>query len=247
MGETERWGAMTDSTATLATGEPEPTADLDHVGLAAVRENVDVLSHLRDMRGELTRFMLSYKFAMDEITTKIQILREEFTYAHDYNPIEHVTSRLKRPESILEKARRRGWTESIDSVRDNIQDIAGVRVTCAFVSDVYRVFDMLTTQRDVTVLEVEDYIAKPKPNGYRSLHAIVEVPVYLSDGPVDVRVELQMRTIAMDFWASLEHKTYYKYDRQVPGELTEGLRAAAETAAQLDSDMEQLHRRVHEA
>jgi len=202
-------------------------------------------SSLRSMRDEFQRFLMEYRFGLQEIETKISILREEFHEMHDYNPIEHVSSRVKSPDSIVEKIQRRGIEPDFDSVRAHITDIAGIRITCSFVSDVYRLFDLLTAQDDITVREVEDYIATPKGNGYKSLHTILEVPVYLSTGRVDVPVEVQFRTIAMDFWASLEHKIYYKYDRQVPMGLTESLREAAETAAALDERMERLHREVH--
>ncbi|MCX7522872.1 GTP pyrophosphokinase family protein [Microbacterium sp. STN6] len=188
--------------------------------------------------------MMPYKFGIDEINTKIGILREEFNELHAYNPIEHVSSRLKTPESLIEKLVRKGCDPSFESIRETITDIAGVRVTCSFVSDVYRVFELITAQTDIRLVEAKDYIANPKPNGYKSLHAIVEVPVFLSDGPVPVRVEVQLRTIAMDFWASLEHKIYYKYDRSVPAELLSGLKDAADTAAQLDETMERLHSQI---
>ncbi|MBK0417853.1 GTP pyrophosphokinase family protein [Leucobacter sp. CSA1] len=185
---------------------------------------------------------MPYKFAIDEIMTKLQILQEEFTHTGEYNPIEHFSGRLKDPESIVEKTRRRGvQLHDLASVRETITDIAGVRIVCSFISDVYRVFELLTAQRDVRVHTVKDYIAKPKKNGYRSLHVILELPVFLSNGPVDTLVEVQIRTIAMDFWASLEHKIYYKYDREVPARLLEGLRDAAEQAGQLDASMEWLH------
>jgi putative GTP pyrophosphokinase len=193
---------------------------------------------------EFNRFLMVYKFAIDEITTKINILREEFALLHDYNPIEHVGARLKSPASIVEKARRRSCPLTFAGVRDAIHDIAGVRITCSFLSDVYTIFDMFSAQDDVTVLEVEDYIASPKPNGYQSLHAIVQVPVFLSGGAELVLVEMQFRTIAMDFWASLEHKIYYKYDRAIPTALLDELKEAAETAARLDERMQHLHREV---
>ncbi|WP_236685315.1 GTP pyrophosphokinase [Demequina salsinemoris] len=161
----------------------------------------------------MQRFLLQYEFGMREIETKLSILRDEFLELHDYNPIEHVTSRVKSPESLVEKIDRKGVAHDLEAIRDNITDIAGIRVTCAFVSDVYRLFDLLTQQDDVTVRAVKDYIAEPKPNGYQSLHAIVEVPVFLSSTTVHVPVEVQFRTIAMDFWASLEHKIYYEYSR----------------------------------
>lgn len=199
---------------------------------------------LRRLRDEFTRFLMRYKFGMDEVETKVSILRQEFTHLQDYNPIEHVTSRLKSPESILAKIERKGIDPSFEAIREGISDIAGVRIVCSFVSDVYRIWDALTRQTDLGVLDVRDYIASPKPNGYKSLHAIVEVPVFLSDGPVPVRVEVQIRTIAMDFWASLEHKIYYKYNRRVPDQLLDDLCRAAETASSLDATMERLHDEV---
>ncbi|MCK0111720.1 GTP pyrophosphokinase family protein [Ornithinimicrobium sp. F0845] len=189
--------------------------------------------------------MMEYKFGMDEIETKIMILQEEFTHLHDYNPIEHVLTRLKTPESILEKVRRRGLDPSFEAIRDNITDIAGVRVACSFVRDVYSVYDMLASQPDIEVLQVKDYIENPKPNGYRSLHALVRVPVHLSDRIVPVTVELQFRTVAMDFWASTEHKIFYKYREAVPEDLLQQLRDAAQTAADLDERMGRLHLRTH--
>ncbi|MEE2056797.1 GTP pyrophosphokinase [Rhodococcus artemisiae] len=200
---------------------------------------------LQDLKSELTRFLMVYKFGIDEMMTKINILRDEFTYARDYNPIEHVKSRLKSPESIIAKARRKGAPQTLEGVREHVRDIAGIRITCSFTSDVYRIMDMITRQGDVGVVEIEDYIARPKPNGYRSVHVIVEIPVFMSDRMESVYVELQIRTVAMDFWASLEHKIYYKHDRAVPDALREELRVAAETARDLDVKMEALHDRVH--
>jgi putative GTP pyrophosphokinase len=205
------------------------------------------LDEMRALRDETERFMLRYKFGMDEVITKLSILREEFSQNHDYNPIEHISSRLKSLDSVVDKMRRKGVEPSFDAIRETITDIAGVRVTCSFVSDAYRIAELLTAQPDLRVLRVKDYISEPKENGYQSLHLIVEVPVFLSTGAHPVCVEVQIRTIAMDFWASLEHKIYYKYDRQVPGELLERLTDAARTAAELDTRMERLHREVHDA
>ncbi|MFT4082921.1 MAG: GTP pyrophosphokinase family protein [Nocardioides sp.] len=203
-------------------------------------DDEQVAARLRELQRDFTRFRLRYKFAIDEITTKIAILREEFEQTHDHNPIEHVRTRLKSPESIFSKAARIGVPLVIPEIQRHIHDIAGVRLTCAFESDVYWIADMLTGQSDVTVIEVEDYIARPKPNGYRSLHLIVQVPVYLSDRTEHVEVELQIRTIAMDFWASVEHKIYYKYDGEVPTGLLDELRVAAATAHDLDARMARL-------
>lgn len=201
-------------------------------------------SSLRAMRDELQRFLMEYRFGLQEVQTKISILREEFEQIHAYNPIEHVSGRVKSPDSLVDKVRRKGIDGDFASVRASITDIAGVRITCSFVQDAYRLFDLLTQQDDVTVLSVKDYIATPKPNGYKSLHAIVQVPVFLSTGRVAVPVEVQFRTIAMDFWASLEHKIYYKYDRLVPDELLDELKDAAVTAAELDERMQRLHRQI---
>ncbi|WP_404434185.1 GTP pyrophosphokinase family protein [Microbacterium lacus] len=210
--------------------------DDDRVSFSAVE--------LRQMRDELQSFLLEYQFGLREVETKLGILRDEFQHTHDYNPIEHVSSRVKSPDSIVDKVSRKGIDPDLDSIRTHITDIAGVRVTCSFVHDAYRLFDLLTGQDDIRVRVVKDYIAEPKENGYKSLHAIVEVPVFLSTGRVDVPVEVQFRTIAMDFWASLEHKIYYKYDSHVPQELLAELKDAATTASDLDLRMERLHREL---
>lgn len=204
------------------------------------------VARIRDMIQQATRFLMTYHFALKEIETKIHILQEEFQMLHDYNPIEHVKTRVKSVESIVNKMRRKGGGRSFADIRNQIKDIAGVRITCSFVSDIYRVADMLRQQDDLTVLEVKDYIKNPKPNGYRSLHLIVEVPVFMSDRCERVCAEVQIRTIAMDFWASLEHKIFYKYDGHVPESMLHDLKEAAETAAMLDERMEALHREISE-
>ncbi|MGJ3404590.1 GTP pyrophosphokinase [Glutamicibacter sp. Je.9.36] len=196
-------------------------------------------------RHDFQRFMMEYQFAVDEVLTKVSILREEFLYLHNYNPIEHVTSRVKTPESIMRKVSRRNISPSLPAIRENISDIAGVRITCSFVKDIYKVLNTLTSQNDLKVLQIKDYIKNPKPNGYKSVHAIVQIPVYLSDGPVDVVVELQIRTIAQDFWASLEHKIFYKYEGEVPEHLVQELADAAAMATKLDMQMQRLHTEVH--
>lgn len=201
-------------------------------------------SALSSARDELTRFVMAYQFGMEEVLTKVNILKDEFHYVHDYNPIEHVSSRLKSPEGILTKALRKGCPLRVDAIREQIFDIAGIRITCSFIADTYTIRDMLMAQEDVTVVEVKDYIAEPKGNGYKSLHLIVQVPVYLSDRVERVNVEIQIRTIAMDFWASLEHKIYYKYDGDVPQTLLDELRDAADAANRLDVKMERLHQEV---
>ncbi len=205
-------------------------------------DRADVRDFLRaadELRGQL----MIYQFGLEEMLTKINILTQELSHGDDADcPIEHVTHRLKRPESIIEKAERLGIGLGLDDVRDQIWDIAGIRVVCSFVSDAYTVLEMLQRQPDVSVFLVKDYIAAPKPSGYKSLHLIVDIPVFLSDRTEDVRVEIQIRTVAMDFWASLEHKIHYKYHREVPTRLREELVEIAAATDRLDQQMEDLHR-----
>ncbi len=223
----------------------DPTPARIDLGRLIDRPGVDLAAEDGQLlRQAFTRFMMRYKFGMEEIVTKLSILRDEFAHLHETNPIENVSFRLKNPDSILEKMGRKGCEPTFESIAEKITDIAGIRVTCSFVSDVYHVFDLLTRQTDVTVVDVRDYIVEPKPNGYRSLHILVEVPVFLSDGQVPVLVEVQLRTIAMDFWASLEHKIHYKYREDVPQSLLDGLKEAADTATELDATMERLHTEV---
>lgn len=199
----------------------------------------------QQLREEFGRLLMEYRFGIQEICTKIDILRGEFLEFHNYNPIEHISSRLKSPESLMQKVLRKGIAPTAQSVRENIHDIAGVRITCSFVSDVYRLVEMMAAQDDIRVLELKDYIATPKPNGYKSVHLIVEIPVFLSTGPVPVVVEIQIRTIAMDFWASLEHKIFYKYNKEVPVHLRDELTEVALVAAELDRKMEHLYEEIH--
>ncbi|WP_042355929.1 GTP pyrophosphokinase [Bacillus rubiinfantis] len=209
-------------------------------------EQVIDLKELKALKVELTRFMMAYKFALDEMNTKINILKEEFSYIHDYNPIEHVKSRLKSPESIVKKILRKGYDFSLDSIKENIRDIAGIRITCSFISDIYELADMIANQKDIKVIEFKDYIKNAKPNGYQSLHLILQIPIFMSDREELTYVEVQIRTIAMDFWASLEHKIYYKYNKDVPGHMVAELKEAAVMASQLDKKMERLHNEILE-
>ena len=197
-------------------------------------------AQLRQVRDEFVQLRMHYQFGIDEVQTKVNILRQEFELIHEYSPIEHVRSRLKSTESLIEKAVRTGGEMSIPAIRERVTDIAGIRITCSFVSDVYWIADMLSRHQDLEVLTVKDYIAAPKPNGYRSLHLIVQVPVFLSQHTEMVPVELQLRTIAMDFWASTEHKLSYKYHKNLPARLQDELDDAARVAADLDLRMERL-------
>lgn len=195
------------------------------------------------MSEELNGFLMLYQFGLEEMLTKINILKQELTHTSRSNcPIEHVAHRLKRPADLAEKAQRLGCGPSLDDVRAKVFDIAGIRVVCSFVSDAYTILDMLQRQPDVTVVQAKDYIAEPKPSGYKSLHLIVDIPVFLSERTEMVRVEIQIRTVAMDFWASLEHKIHYKYQREVPQTLREELVSVAAATERLDHQMEQLHR-----
>lgn len=203
------------------------------------------LKQLKASKAEFTRFLMYYKFGLDELNTKIDILKQEFQYIHDYNPIEHVKSRIKSPESILKKIHRKGYELSLPSIKENIKDIAGIRIVCSFSSDIYKISEMLQNQKDIKTIECKDYIENPKPNGYQSLHLILQVPVFMSDRTEDVCVEVQIRTIGMDFWASLEHKIYYKYNKDVPQKLIEGLKEAADTVSQLDKRMERINKEVN--
>ncbi|WHY03001.1 GTP pyrophosphokinase family protein [Neobacillus sp. DY30] len=202
------------------------------------------LKNLKAIKIELTRFMMAYKFALDEMTTKINILKDEFNYFHDYNPIEHVKSRLKSPESIFKKVQRKECDFTLESIKSTIKDIAGIRITCSFISDIYEISRMIANQKDVRIIEYKDYIKNPKPNGYQSLHMIVEIPIFMSDREERIMVEIQIRTIAMDFWASLEHKIYYKYNKEIPQKMLDELKSTAEMAGLLDRKMETLHREM---
>lgn len=169
---------------------------------------------------------------------------EEFAHIHKYNPIEHVKSRIKEPQSIVKKLKRQGHEVTLENMLKYIKDIAGVRIICSFTSDIYRIADMLAQQADLKVLELTDYLSQPKVSGYRSYHMLVTVPVYLSDGVVDTKVEIQIRTIAQDFWASLEHKIYYKFEGNGPAFISQELRDCARIVSELDDKMLSLNEAI---
>ena len=190
--------------------------------------------------------MFLYDSALKEINTKIEILNNEFVHIYNYNPIEHIKSRLKTPDSIVKKLKRYGFEVTIDNMVEKLSDIAGIRIICSFTSDIYQIAEMITKQSDVTVLYVKDYIKNPKPNGYKRYHMVVKIPIYLTDGPVDTKVEIQIRTIAMDFWASLEHKIYYKFEGNAPAYLQQELKACADVVNMLDVKMFSLNQAILE-
>ena len=185
-----------------------------------------------------------YTAAMREVQTKLEILDDEFHSCHRRNPIHHIESRIKTIPSMMEKLRRKSYPVSMSSAVENLFDIAGIRVVCSYLEDVYTVAQLLTSQDDVKVLSTRDYIREPKANGYRSLHLILEIPVFLQGGRVNVPVEVQLRTIAMDFWASLEHSMRYKADGQVPEEVSRELLETSRDVAALDRRMQSLHERI---
>jgi putative GTP pyrophosphokinase len=185
-----------------------------------------------------------YQAALTEVKTKLDILNEEFRVRYSRNPIHHMESRIKAPDSIARKLERKGFAPTPENAVAHLWDIAGVRVVCAYREDVYTIARLLTSQDDIRLLRSRDYIKEPKPNGYRSLHLIVEIPVFLSTGKQYMPVEVQIRTIAMDFWASLEHRIRYKVEFQVPEDLNRELFDAAQRIAEVDEDMQRIHRRM---
>ena len=187
---------------------------------------------------------LIYNSALRQIETRMQILNDEFQHVHQYNPIEHIKARIKTPESIVKKLKRNGYESTIDNMINYINDIAGIRIICSFTSDIYRIADMIAEQKDILVIGVKDYITFPKASGYKSYHMIVTVPVYLSDRTVDAKVEIQIRTVAMDFWASLEHKIHYKFEGAAPDHIRKELVECAKMVADLDARMLQLNDEV---
>ena len=185
--------------------------------------------------------MFLYNSALKEVTTKLEILNDEFVHIHKYNPIEYIKSRIKSPESIVKKLKRHELDVNVDNMINNINDIAGVRIVCSFTSDIYQIAEMIGKQHDLTVIYVKDYIRNPKQSGYKSFHMLVSVPIFLGNEVVDTRVEIQIRTIAMDFWASLEHKIYYKFEGHAPEHISEELRECSKIVSELDLKMLQLN------
>ena len=190
--------------------------------------------------------MMQYRCALMEVETKLNVLNAEFTMKNNRNPFESIKSRIKTPKSILEKLRRKGFEISVKGIEENLADVAGIRVICSFPDDIYATAKMLTDQDDIRVIQVKDYIINPKPNGYRSLHLILEVPIFLSNEKKNMKVEVQFRTIAMDFWASLEHKLRYK--KEIPEaeavQMAEELTECANVIADWDKKMGEIRNRI---
>lgn len=191
--------------------------------------------------GTMADLRMRYNAAIKEISTKLEILDNEFCVKHDYNPIHHMECRLKSMNSIIEKIQRKGWPMELESVY-KLTDFAGVRVICNYVDDVYKVEKSLLRQDDITLLRKSDYIKHPKESGYRSLHLVVEVPIFLTDSTYKMPVEIQIRTIAMDTWASLEHELKYKRKEEMPGYVAQELKNCAKAMAEVDATMERIHK-----
>ena len=181
--------------------------------------------------------ILIYNSALKEIGTKLEILNDEFQHVHRYNPIEHIKSRIKTSESIVKKLKKNGYESTIENMVKYVNDIAGIRVICSFTSDIYRIAEMISNQSDIKIISIKDYIKHPKESGYKSYHMLVSVPIFLSDRNVNAKVEIQIRTVAMDFWASLEHKIHYKFEGNAPEHIKTELVECARMVSDLDARM----------
>ena len=198
----------------------------------------------RELQQQFLEMSHLYDGAIREIRTRLEILDREFNIRYASNPIHHIDSRLKSPRSIIEKLQRKGWPVSVESAEEHLNDIAGVRIVCNYIDDIYRLANMLVRQQDLELVCQKDYIRNPKPNGYRSLHLVLRVPVFLSSHTELVPVEVQIRTIAMDFWASLEHQLRYKSDVEATASLKYRLQLCAERSAALDLEMQDIQREM---
>lgn len=207
----------------------------------ALVPNTDITDTLQ----EFMALQQLYDAGIKEVRTKLEILDDEFKIKHDHNPIHHMEYRLKSVNSILGKLEKRGLEVSLDSIVTNLTDIAGVRVICNYVSDVYKIADLLIKQSDIKLIAKKDYIKHPKENGYLSLHLVVEVPIFLAEKVQPTTVEIQIRTIAMDFWASLEHHLRYKADNEVPDGVRDELIECAKTISNLDYKMQGIHEELN--
>jgi putative GTP pyrophosphokinase len=218
--------------------------DLSKTLLAHSIVSSDHLDEMQDMFKGFQEFMMMYNCAIREVRTKFEVLNDDFSVTYKRNPIEMIKTRIKKPASIMEKLKRKGFPITMESILSNLNDVAGVRVICSFIDDIYEVAEMFSRQDDVNVIEVKDYIKNPKPNGYRSYHMIIEVPVFFAQKKQNMRVEVQLRTIAMDFWASLEHKMKYKKDNPNIEKLEEELKECAEIIAETDEKMQNINKKL---
>ena len=205
--------------------------------------NFNIEEMLNDAR-PFQELMVIYRCALREVTTKFEVLNEEFSLMNNRNPVESIKTRIKAPQSIYEKTKRKGCEFSVDSIRKNIFDVAGVRIICSFPSDIFKLAEMLIRQDDIKVVAIKDYISNPKPNGYRSYHLIVEIPIFLAERTEHMMVEVQFRTIAMDFWASLEHKLKYKQNINNAERIAADLKDCADRISALDVQMQSIREEI---
>ena len=188
--------------------------------------------------------MMMYRCTVREVRTKLEVLNDEFSLEYKRNPISFIKTRIKKPESIYKKLKKLGYEFTAENIQNQLNDVAGIRVVCAFIDDIYTIADLITKQDDIRVIQVKDYIKNPKPNGYRSYHMIVEVPVFFTDSKRFIRVEVQIRTIAMDFWASLEHDIRYKVDKtKLPEGINDEMFECAGKIAEIDRQMQDMYQR----
>ena len=206
--------------------------------------DVTIPTEFLEQAEQIQGLLLYYSYAIKEVRTKLEILNEELAFKTKRNPIESIESRVKKPASIIEKLRRRNFPVSVESVFENLHDVAGVRVICSFIDDIYDVAEMFLSQDDITLIEKKDYIQYPKSNGYRSLHLIIEVPVFLSDRTLNMKVEVQIRTMAMDFWAALEHQANYKKGIDGIDSLVVELTDCANIINQTDRRMQEIYHKI---
>ncbi|WP_442789514.1 GTP pyrophosphokinase [Paenibacillus sp. CAA11] len=228
----------------MNTPKEEPNDSKAQLTLVELRELWDSGEEKLRELGHLKQLPMMYQLALDELKNRIKLIQTEWQHKCGYNPIEHIKTRIKEPKSIIQKLQRKGFPLTGDSIFENIHDIAGMRIVCAFVKDIYSLLEHLEHREDLKVLEIKDYIANPKPNGYQSLHVIVAVPLVLLEGQRWIKVEIQLRTLAMDFWASMEHILFYKYDKQVPPHVVKELTEAAQAADALDKKMLRLRKEI---
>ena len=204
--------------------------------------NLEKVEEIREDAEEFKRLMLMYNSALKEIETKINILSDEFHTLYQYNPIEHIKTRIKSTDSILKKLKKKGLDATYSNMVNCLNDVAGIRIICSFIPDIYRLVEMFENTEDIKIIRRRDYIKTPKKSGYSSYHLIALVPVSFSTGTLDIKVEIQIRTIAMDFWASLEHKIKYKYEDEVPKNVSKELVECSKMINKVDRKMSKLGR-----
>lgn len=221
--------------------------ELDNLGLTGSAQYIKLL----ETGQKYMELMNRYRCAIMEVETKLNVLNVEFSLQYDRNPFESIKTRLKSPQSIIEKLGRRGLLQDgadmARNIEENLYDVAGVRVVCAFQEDIYHLAELLVRQDDITLIRTKDYIKNPKPNGYRSLHLILEIPVFLREGKTPMKVEVQFRTIAMDFWASVDHRLRYKKNLTGEAEIVEKLRQCADVITGLDNEMQQIRSMIEKS